>query len=848
MTTGRRIVISLLVTVAVWLIFTWPLAKYFTGGIPASHNSEEITVQSMIPGDHLQLLYHFWLTGDMMAGNTPWFTNLYEFNIGDDEERFELTYNFFPFSIICAVLSWLGGQAFGWNMTAFFSLWITYLFTWVLTRRYTNHEAVAAVSALFGIMLTYRWFALMGGSPTGFAMMWTPLLMLGLDIAVRESRVSGGVLAGITLFCAGISDTHVYFFLTLFTPVWCISAFLMRGDFDWKSWKAYKSLGLALLPVALLGGASILKSTLLARELADSIMAHGRRLGEVAGFSPKPEGLFSLVHQDVHSQVYIGYSAAIVILLGFVIFLVKCLSRHGEWRRTALFFSFIIAAISGVAILALGPHGPSDARMFIMAREWIPPYAMIRQSGKIFSIMPQLIAVAAALGLTALITDMNSKLIRHGILILFAGVMTFEYSLFVKPKISLLNDEQPAYAAVANDARDQGRDPHVLVVVLWPGDSHYASVYEHYISKYRIRMVNGYRPAVPQQYRDEVFWRYHSINQGHLTEDQADSLLEMGVRYILVHENLFPEQVSPFPVTFTIRKFLNNPRLEWMKQADHVWAFRILEESEDREDQAPNWNTWFPARLWEFEMSRHHEADAVEDPECSGYGYLSLNREEAAVLLHHTSAPPAPEMRWMIRARGDGRLRSINLSRDDLLEEDVITVQSKEWTWIEFPLNIDKQSRVSLRLEYIEGKVDLDMALLTAGEWSAPAPGNPAILPAPLFFHAGYTDHENLTLVFSPETEPIRRILYGPRLPLNTGRHEITLDYTSGAPYGTRLGSIRIESAGEMDEEKIFPVMAGEPFKIKLTRNSNLPFTLSFDYARKAGMEIESVTIRRLED
>ncbi len=848
MNTGRRIAISLVLTLIVWLIFTWPLAGYFTDGIPAGHHRHDITTQSMIPGDHLQLLYHFWLVGDMLAGNTPWFTNLYEFNTGDDAERFELTYNFFPFSFLCAILSWIGGQAFGWNLTAFFSLWMTYLFTWLLVRRYTPDETIAAVSGLIGILLTYRWYALMGGSPTGFGMMWTPLLLLGIDMAVREARIAGGVLAGVALFCAGISDTHVYFFIMLFTPVWCVMAFLMRTDFNWKHGPHYRSLGLALLPVALLGGASVLKSKLLARELADSVMARGRHLGEVAGFSPRPEGLFSFEHLHVHSQAYIGFSITILLVLGALTLLFKFLShRDGGWRRP-VFMVLLLGIMTGIAVLALGPHGPHNARLFVLVREWIPPYAMIRQAGKIYCLMPQLLAIAAALSLTALLPAIMHRSRRKWIAIAIGVVMVLEYQAHVKPIIALLRDEQPAYAAVADDARERGENPHVLVVVLWPGDSHYASVYEHYVSKYRIRMVNGYRPAVPQHYRNEIFWYYQTINQGHLTDAQADDLLAMGVRYILVHEDLFPEQVSPFPVTFTLKQLLNHPRLEWMKQADRVWAFRILEEAAERADAVPDWDTWFPARLWEFEHARHHEADTVADPECSGNGFLSLNREDAAVLLRHTSSPPAPDLRWMIRARGDGRLRAMNLNRDDVHAEAELTVQSDDWTWIEFPLQIDEQLRVSLRLEWIEGAVDLDMALLTAGTWDVIAPGDTLALPAPLFFHAGYTDAASGHLVFHPKTEPDRRIFYGPRLPLEPGRYQVELHFASDAADGTPLGRIRLEAHREIDEEQLLDVVAGLPARTMIKRNANLPFTLSFDYARKGAIELESIVIRRLTE
>jgi len=81
----RLLLYTVAVTLGVWFIFSWPLPRYAAEGIPAAHERvEEQAVRYMIPGDHLQLLYYFWVFGDMIRGETPWFYNLYEFNTGDD--------------------------------------------------------------------------------------------------------------------------------------------------------------------------------------------------------------------------------------------------------------------------------------------------------------------------------------------------------------------------------------------------------------------------------------------------------------------------------------------------------------------------------------------------------------------------------------------------------------------------------------------------------------------------------------------------------------------------------------------------------------------------------------------
>ena len=117
-----KFLIPFVITLVVWIIFSWPLPKYTFSGISSSdRNLEKDNVRTMIAGDHLQLLYHFWLAGDMIAGHTPWFYNLYEFNEGDDEARRVLSPLYIPFSLFQVIGEKIGGRAFGWYFSGFIS-------------------------------------------------------------------------------------------------------------------------------------------------------------------------------------------------------------------------------------------------------------------------------------------------------------------------------------------------------------------------------------------------------------------------------------------------------------------------------------------------------------------------------------------------------------------------------------------------------------------------------------------------------------------------------------------------------------------------------------------------------
>src|ERR1035437_4132694 len=318
--------LSFAVTLGVWLLVSWPLPRYVGAGIPAAAHREAADIQRMIPGDHLQFMYYCWLAGDMVAGKTPLFFNLYEFNTGNDRERFEPYAYYIPFSLIYAAGAWLGGRAFGWNLTGFIALWLTYLLTWLLVRRWTRSEWVAAVAALLGIVLPFRWINLFGGSPAGFAMAWIPAIMLGVDLAVREDRVKGGILAGTALLLASWGDSHVFFFGILALPVWGVVAFAGRTDFQWRQGASYRRLGLALLPVGLFAVAALLFPVLMkglyrvVTGLAPVAHAIGpRTFREVMLFAPDWQGFFGTNTQGASAHIYLGVIIPTFIMAGWLV-------------------------------------------------------------------------------------------------------------------------------------------------------------------------------------------------------------------------------------------------------------------------------------------------------------------------------------------------------------------------------------------------------------------------------------------------------------------------------------------------------------------------------------------------
>ncbi|HDQ41849.1 MAG TPA: hypothetical protein ENN39_12605 [Desulfonatronum sp.] len=852
--------ITLFATIALWAVLSWPLPVHMFQAIPVSaHGAPGQQIRTMIPGDHLQLLYYFELYKEWLTGGTPWFANLYEFNTGDDAERYIPGGYYVPFSLFYTAGRLLFGQAFGFNVAGLLSLWITVLATWYLVRRYSADGWVVFLMSCATILLPYRWKTLFEASPTGFAMMWVPVLLLGLDIAVREGKARGAVLAGAAIISSYLADLHVFFFVVLVSPAWCVLALLYgRGEVTLNK-TGLVWLVKAFLPLVVFGLLILAVVQLQSKSLEQTHTAGGRGIGEVKLFSPQSKGFFTWQGNDISSQVYLGKTWPVLILAGLAAMALLFLCRPREHLRSLLFLALLSVGLAVAAVLALGPHGLRSGGLFGLVREIIPPYAMIRQAGKIFSLLPTLVAVAGAVALTAMISLGKGRAWwRYGCLIVAATALVWEYSTLSTPALTKLNPSQAAYQAVAEDAAQAEIEPRALVITLWPGDSHFTSIYQYYAVMYRIRMINGYKPSIATEYYEDVFLRYLSLNQGHLAPAQAASLLDRGIRYLLVHEDLFPEKVSPFPVNYTLKAFLNHPRLTFLGQGDRVWAFRIqdttpdtvldaaLDATQQQSKPATAWQTFFPARHWEMEHSRTGNIVAGEALDASRGEYVTLNGADAWVRLQPRNAPPAPNLRWMVRARGHGRLTAEVSLDGQLVAQRTYPVQNQDWHWLDVDAQTGRFGDLGLRLIWESGNVDLDSALLAAGPWSLPAPGETTILPGPSFFHAGYADLETDHVVIQKAYEEERIVFYGPKMPFPAGEYEISLDFSSQAEAGVVLGELHLETDWNAKSGLAVPVTAQHPVTARFRLDNNLPLNMSFVFFGRADLAIAGVSLTRL--
>lgn len=831
------VILSMIAAALIWLVFSWPLPRCYGSGLPASStNIEKYGTRFMVNGDHLQLHYFYWLFGDMVKGGTPWFHNLYEFNTGIDAERYSVGNYNIPFSLIYVFWELLGSPAFAWNMLAFTTLWLTLLASWLLLRRYTD-EPFAAIAALIAITLPYRYIALFGGSPMGHAMLWPPLIVLGLDLAVRNLSFKGGLMAALVLLSAYYNDTRVFLFSVLTAPLWCFLALIRRRDSSWRKASYWSRLAARLLPFAFVVLGLILAGMRVqAEKFSQTALAGGREIGEVAQFSPEPSGLLEwfTVGKDAHA--FIGMAIPLLLMAGLLAGLLR-LRRRGlaeEWRDS-LSLLLLTGLAAGIVLLALGPNGPFGGFFYMQARRFLPAYDLMRMTAQVYCILPTTLALAGALALSALARSLKGR--RAGIwtAAVLGLLLVGEHALQVRTTVCRLPSEQAAYRAVARQAEKRGQPPRAMIIPVWPGDSSWSAIYMHYASLYRIRMINGYSPQVKTDYIENIFSRLGRSNIAVLPDENLDFLRERGIDYIILHEDAFPEKVSPFPVCFTIKGLLEHPRLELLAHEGSIWSFRILNEAAARAEIKPGWDIFFPALHWELEHSQGVGEDYGDDHSASGGRFARLDAGD------DISARPfkpwgAPRPALLVRLRGEGVLSVFGEQR---------RINSKAWNWKRFEVpGIGTSELCETSFAVQAGDIDLDAMLYISGEWPELAPGESLRLPAALFFHAGCIDLETDSVLLRRDYEPDGAIFYGPELPLPRGSYELRMEFASAAAEGTRLGRLCARIRGDRFEET--PAIAGRsPALIEFEYGENLPFRCEFRFKRNADTTIRSIVISR---
>jgi len=248
------IVICLALCLIVGLIFTWPLALHFFSAIPYTLRPIQGFEQvPLMPGDHLQTYYWFWLLSDNLFGNSSLLTNPYEFNgpIGP----MSAVYANFPFSLLYIILLFLGPIG-AYNGLILLSFILCGLSMFLLAKEWTKDLWASLLAGLVFAAAPFRVSHIAGGQLPGYIIFLLPLCLFYIDRALMTGRWIYGGAGGLCLVLLSLMDPQTSYLTVLTLGLYLPSRILLWSSVPLSQGKVTPSLWPGFAG-AFIGGLSI---------------------------------------------------------------------------------------------------------------------------------------------------------------------------------------------------------------------------------------------------------------------------------------------------------------------------------------------------------------------------------------------------------------------------------------------------------------------------------------------------------------------------------------------------------------------------------------------------------------
>ncbi len=207
------------------IIFTWPMAPEFFSSIPYTVRPipgfERVP---LMPGDHLQTYYWFWLLSDNLFGHSALFTNPYEFN--GPSGPMSTVYANFPYSILYITLLFLGPVG-AYNGLIILSFMLCGLAMFLLARSWTKDFWASLMAGLVFTFTPFRVSHIAGGQLPGYVIFLLPLCLYYIDRTLITGRWWYGWAGGLCLVLLSLMDPHTSFLAALTLGIYLPSRILL---------------------------------------------------------------------------------------------------------------------------------------------------------------------------------------------------------------------------------------------------------------------------------------------------------------------------------------------------------------------------------------------------------------------------------------------------------------------------------------------------------------------------------------------------------------------------------------------------------------------------------------------
>jgi hypothetical protein len=503
-------------------VATWPAITSAHSDFLAAPASER---GEATPGDHLQLVYRYWLVGHQLgAGRAPWL-DPYSFR---PESEPQPNFAGWPFGLLFWPLGAALGLVGGWNVLQLLLYVLAGLFACAWLRELGLPRGPALVGGLVFAIAPYR-VEQSVGHLLGPISVLLPLSLWAFERARRGSAwwlaLAGAAIASIPLS----GQVHLALGAIPFFVVYAVC----------------RTRNLVLLGGAAAGALAAVGAGLLVREtlIEGSTESGGRTLAEISRYSARVGDFLSRNIDQSRSEqfVYLGWATPIVALVGLVL-LVRA-------RRYALAAVLGLGAVVPI-VLALGTRTP----VYELLWDVFPPLRFPR--------VPERLLPIACLCVAALVAFVVAR-IRHVALVVLVLVLVFVDLRVTAYEEAAAGDP----AAAAPSAR--GR---LLELPIFDPGIHYGGVYLWYDTAAHRERPGGYSTTAPKSAKQAAD-RLHRLNCGDWSGGAEAAVDRLGVRAIALHRGLYRDNPAVPDTAWFAWRGLERRRWSVHRTAGSVWIF-----------------------------------------------------------------------------------------------------------------------------------------------------------------------------------------------------------------------------------------------------------------------------------
>lgn len=471
-------------------------------------------------GDHLQMLYRFWLLGHGIENAAAPWKDPYSFQPLVSEQTVLGGWPFgLPFWPLEAVL----GAVVAWNILQLAVIAAAGLVTYGWLGRLGLPTAASLIGGLVFALAPYR-LTQSGAHLLGWIAISIPAALWAFEEARaaptrRRAHAWGAVSFGALVTLPLSGQLH----LAIGALPFCLAYALVR-------WARRATAWLAAGTAAGIATGLAIRLTI----IAESSVESGRTLEQVEMFQSDWLDLVSRFRRDgIEQFTYVGWLTPILAIVGVIV-----LSRGRRWLAA------LLAAAAVVPFLfAVGTNFP----LYVPIWEHVPPLRFTRVPGRLLPVAELAIAALVAFAIASVRERARPQ--RRLLVSVVAGLLVVG-DLLVLPFRPTAAD--PANAAYTSLRERPGRQ---LEIPLFEPGIHYGSIYDAYQLQTPFERPSGYSTLAPPVAYD-FFWELNRINCGIVLPLDLDHLRALGVKTLLFHVGAFrqSDRASPWHAWRSLQK------------------------------------------------------------------------------------------------------------------------------------------------------------------------------------------------------------------------------------------------------------------------------------------------------